>query len=70
MCNFLIVAHEVFIQIYRSGEKRTNSASCVAVVQWVKAYASHAEGQVFKLWLRQTCSDNSSAKKLGNRFNY
>ena len=45
MCNFLLVAHEVSIQIYRSGEKRTNSASCAAVVQWVKAYASHAEGR-------------------------
>ena len=69
MCNFLLVAHEVSIQIYRSDEKKP-SASCAPVVLWVKAYASHAEGQVFKLWLRQTGSDRSSVKQLGNRFNY
>ena len=71
MCNFLLVAHEVSIQIYRSGGKKT-STSCAPLVQWVKAYVSHAEGQVFKLWLRQTGSDRSrsSAKQLGNRFNY
>ena len=70
MSNFLLVAHEVSIQIYRSGEKRTNSASCAAVVQWVRAYSSHAEGRAFKLRLRQTGSDSSCAKKFGNRFNY